>query len=237
MAEDRELAAAYVDGELTGAELAAFERMMLEHPAVRAQVEAERALRDRLTRHYAPVMDEPVPDRLRAMFAPEADAQIIDFVSEKEKRRQHSPRWVNFGAIAATLAVGMIAGQMVDLSGSPVSSRDGQLIAKAGLERALEVQLASAQPTDAKVRIGVSFRDSTGAICRSFDSPDIAGIACRSEGNWQLRQTVTPDRKAQTAYRQAGSGNAAIMQAAQSMMAGEPLDAAAERKAREAGWR
>lgn len=235
MAEDRELAAAYVDGELVGAELAAFERTMLEHPAVRARVEAERALRDRLTRHYAPVMDEPVPDRLRAMFAPEGEAQIIDFASEKAKRRQNPPRWINFGAIAATLAVGMIAGQMVDLSGSPVSSRDGQLIAKAGLERALEVQLASAQPAD--VRIGVTFRDSAGAICRTFDSPALAGIACRTGEDWQLRQTVASDRKAPTEYRQAGSANAAIMQAAQSMMTGEPFDSAAERKAREAGWR
>jgi hypothetical protein len=237
MTEVRELAAAYVDGELSGAELAAFERTMLADPAVRAQVEAERALRERLARHYAPVMDEPVPDRLSAMFAGAGEAQIIDFASEKAKRRQTSPRWMNFGAIAATLAVGVITGQMVDLSGGPVSSRDGQLIAKAGLERALDVQLASAQPTDAKVRIGVSFRDSTGAICRSFDSTDLAGIACRTGEDWQLRQTVAPDRKASTEYRQAGSSNAAIMQAAQSMMAGEPLDAAAERKAREAGWR
>ena len=237
MAEDRELAAAYVDGELSGVELAAFERTMLEHPAVRAQVEAERALRDRLTRHYAPVADEPVPDRLRAMFEPEGEAQIIDFASEKAKRRQNPPRWMNFGAIAATLAVGMIAGQMVDLSGGPVSSQGGQLIANAGLERALDVQLASAQPADAKVRIGVTFRDPAGAFCRTFDSPDLAGIACRSGENWHLRQTVAPDRKAPTEYRQAGSGNAAIMAAAQAMMTGEPLDAAAERKAREAGWR
>ena len=237
MAEDRELAAAYVDGELAGAELAAFERTMLEHPAVRAQVEAERALRDRLARHYAPVMDEPVPDRLRAMFAEEGEARIIDFASEKAKRQPSLPRWMNFGAIAATLAVGMIAGQMVDLSGGPVSSRDGQLIARAGLEKALDVQLASAQPTDARVRIGVSFRDPAGAICRTFESADLAGIACRAEGQWQLRQTVASDRKATTEYRQAGSAHAAIMAAAQAMMTGEPLDAAAERKAREAGWR
>ena len=235
MADDRELAAAYVDGELVGAELAAFERLMLEHPAVRAQVEAERALRDRLARHYAPVMDEPVPDRFRTMFAPEGDAQIIDFASEKAKRQSFSPRWLNFGAIAATLAVGMIAGQMVDLSGSPVSSQGGQLIAKAGLEQALDVQLASAQPSD--VRIGVTFRTSAGEICRTFDSPALAGIACRTGENWRLRQTVASDPKDPTEYRQAGSANAAIMAAAQSMMKGEPLDAAAERKAREAGWR
>lgn len=235
MADDRELAAAYVDGELSGAELAAFERSMLEHPAVRAEVEAERALRDRLVRHYAPVMDEPVPDRLRAMLAPEAEAQIIDFASEKAKRQPTTPRWLNFGAIAATLAVGMIAGQVVDLSGGPVSTRNGQLIAKAGLKQALDIQLASAQQAD--VRIGVTFRDPTGAICRTFDSKNLAGIACRADGNWQLRQTVAPDRRTPTEYRQAGSADAMVMQAAQSMMAGEPLDAAAERKAREAGWR
>lgn len=237
MTEVRELAAAYVDGELSGAELAAFERTMLADPAVRAQVDAERALRDRLARHYAPVIDEPIADRFSAMFAGVGEAKIIDFASEKSKRQPNSPRWINFGAIAATLAVGMIAGQMVDLSGSPVSSRDGQLIAKAGLSSALDTQLASAQPIDAKVRIGVTFREPQGTICRSFDSPNLAGIACRAGGKWQLRQTVAPDRNAPTEYRQAGSANAAIMQAAQSMMTGEPLDAAAERKAREAGWR
>ena len=38
-------------------------------------------------------------------------------------------------------------------------------------------------------------------------------------------------------YRQAGSGNALVQQAAQAMMAGEPYDEAAERLARDSGWR
>jgi len=38
-------------------------------------------------------------------------------------------------------------------------------------------------------------------------------------------------------FRQAGSGNPLVLQAAQEIMAGEPLDAAAERRARDSGWR
>ena len=127
---------------------------------------------------------------------------------------------------------------MVDLSGSPVASRDGQLVAHGGLERALDVQLASAQPQDAQVRIGVTFRDTGGALCRSFDSADLAGIACRAGDDWRLRQTFAVESAGgATQYRQAGSGDAAVMQAAQTMMAGAPLDAEAERRARDAGWR
>jgi hypothetical protein len=38
-------------------------------------------------------------------------------------------------------------------------------------------------------------------------------------------------------YRQAGSENLLVQQAAQEMMAGEPYDDAAERRARDSGWR
>lgn len=235
-----ERVAAYVDGELDALARARFEREMANDPALRREVEAQQALRDRIAGHFAPVADEPVPDRLRALLTEGDEAQVIDFSAARARREQRRrlPAWGNFGAIAATLAVGIIAGQMVDLSGGPVASRDGQLIAQGRLERALDVQLASAQPSDAKVRIGVTFREPEGALCRSFDGAGLAGIACRADGEWRLRQTFAIDPAGgATQYRQAGSGNAAVMQAAQAMMAGAPLDAEAERKAREAGWR
>jgi hypothetical protein len=230
-------AAAYVDGELSDEVRAEFERAMVQDEGLRREVAAQRALRDRIAGHFAPVVDEPVPEGLRALLG-EAP-QVIDFAAARARREEKKrlPAWGNFGAIAATLVVGLIAGQMVDLSGSPVASRDGQLVAQAGLERALDVQLASAQPADAAVRIGVTFREPKGAVCRSFESAAMAGIACRSDGAWQLRQTVAPEGGRASDYRQAGSANAAMMQAAQAMMAGEPLDTAAERKARDAGWR
>jgi len=232
--------AAYVDDELDAIARARFEREMAADPALRSEVDAQRALRDRIVGHFAPVADEPVPDRLRALLTGGGEAEVIDLNAARARREQRRrlPSWGNFGAIAATLAVGIIAGQMVDLSGSPVASRDGQLVAHGGLERALDVQLASAQPQDAQVRIGVTFRDTGGALCRSFDSADLAGIACRAGDDWRLRQTFAVESAGgATQYRQAGSGDAAVMQAAQTMMAGAPLDAEAERRARDAGWR
>jgi hypothetical protein len=212
---------------------------MAEDAALRSEVAAQRALRERIGGHYAPVADEPIPERLRALFGQQEEAQVIDFAAARARRdrKRLLPGWGNFSAIAATLAVGIIAGQMVDFSGNPVASRNGQLVARAELKHALDVQLASAQPSDAKVRIGVTFREPQGALCRSFESAGLAGIACRSDGNWQLRQTVAPENHAATDYRQAGSEEASVLQAAQAMMAGEPLDADAERRARESGWR
>lgn len=246
MVEERDEAmqqriAAYVDGELPPAEAQAFERAMADDTGLRDAVDAQRRLRGRISSFYAPVADEPVPERLRAMLSEPQEAEIIDFAAARARRdrRRMLPDWRSLGSLAATLAVGVFAGQLLFGAGSgPVASRDGALIARAGLERALDVQLASAQPADAPIRVGVSFRDQAGSLCRTFDSASLAGIACRSDGDWKLRQAIAPDGGPQaTQYRQAGSPAAQTMQAAQEMMAGAPLDAAAERKARDGGWK
>jgi hypothetical protein len=52
-----------------------------------------------------------------------------------------------------------------------------------------------------------------------------------------LRQTRSPENRQTAEYRQAGSADAALLAEAQAMMAGDPLDAAAERRARDLGWR
>jgi hypothetical protein len=240
MTEDSERLIAYVDGELDAFQRAAFERAMAADPALARKVAAERALRATLTDHFGPVADEPVPERLRALFGQaQSEAEVIDLaqVRARRERRRVLPSWGNLGAVAASLAVGVVAGQMVGQAPALVASRDGALVASSDLERALDTQLAAAQPTDAPIRIGVTFHAEGGALCRSFDSSALAGIACRSGGEWRLRQTLSPDRVRPTDYRQASSANVAIMQAAQAMMAGEPLDATAERAARDRGWR
>jgi len=49
--------------------------------------------------------------------------------------------------------------------------------------------------------------------------------------------TAAGSGRQQSDYRQAGSENLLVQQAAQEMMAGEPYDDAAERRARDSGWR
>ncbi|MGQ0661875.1 MAG: hypothetical protein ACT4N3_13530, partial [Sphingosinicella sp.] len=102
---------------------------------------------------------------------------------------------------------------------------------------ALSTQLASAQQADATTRIGVSFARADGSLCRTFASANISGLACREGDDWRMIATAAASASPRGDYRQAGAEAPLILQAAQEMMAGEPLDAADERRARDAGWR
>lgn len=231
MTIDRETLIAYADGELDDIARARVEKAIAAEPALAAEVGKHRALRDRLAAHYEPFRGEAVPDRLTALLTPS------NVVSIDDKRHERAARWSGpqWAAIAATLVLGLVVGQTIDLGGAgTIASRGGALIASGPLESALDTQLASAQPAGAPVRIGLSFRDEAGAYCRSFDQPALSGIACNEGGEWHLRRTIGGDRQ-DTQYRQASSPE--IAAAAQAMMAGEPLDAAAERAALEAGWK
>jgi hypothetical protein len=108
------------------------------------------------------------------------------------------------------------------------------LVASGTLARSLDRDLAGAQgPT----RILVSFRDKQGGYCRLFQAPAIEGIACHEDRGWVMQHTQANAPGARGEFRQAGSGEPGLFAAAQGMMAGDPLDAAAERAASAGGWR
>jgi hypothetical protein len=164
------------------------------------------------------------------------DTNVVDFAAAKARRPR--PVWQNLMALAATLVLGLAIGRtLVMPAASPVGIANGTMVAQGPLAAALDTQLASAQAPDATTRIGTSFAAADGRYCRTFESVAMAGVACRGEQGWQLMMTSTGSGVAQTAYRQAGSSNPLVAQAAQEMMAGEPFDAAAERQARDSGWR
>jgi AcrR family transcriptional regulator len=239
MIED-ELLIAYADGECSDADRKLVEQALADDPALRERLEQHRRLAARVAAHFAPIAEAPVPDRLAALLQKQ-EADVIDFVAAKENRekRRRLPGWGNFGAIAASLAVGVLAGQMaLPGRGGVVQTHEGALIARGDLAKALDVQLASAQDTGANVRIGVSFQDKAGQYCRSFETGGLAGIGCRDGDRWRLPVTHSAsDAAGQTGYRQASSGDALVMETATGMMLGAPLDAATERKVRDNGWR
>jgi hypothetical protein len=115
------------------------------------------------------------------------------------------------------------------------------MLAGGTLARALTAQLASRQPPDAPVQIGVSFRARSGLYCRSFvlrDKTALAGLACRDQGAWRVQMLAAAATPPGTgAYRSAGSAMPPqLAQAIDGLIAGEPLDAQAEAAARERGW-
>jgi hypothetical protein len=228
MSIEPETLMAYADGELGPIEAKRVERAMADDPALAEQVAQHRAFRTRLNAHFAPVTEEPVPDRLAAMLK----SNVVEL--PQRPARPALPGWTRWsGAIAASLVLGLVVGHGWP-DGATVRNRDGQLYAAGTLATALDGQLASNQGV---VQVPVTFRDAKGGYCRIFTSAGIDGIACHDAQGWALRQTRAGSVAAKREYVQAGSADAALMAAAQEMMAGDPLDAAAEAKARAADWR
>lgn len=222
---------AFVDGELDPLTAKGVERAIAANPALAEQVAAQRALRTRLSAAFAPIAEEPVPDALAARLR-----DNVVTLARPAPRRVVS-RWREAAALAACLTLGVLLGQNWRGAGGPVAARDGGLYASGPLAAALDTQLAATQGS-APVRMLASFRATSGEYCRVFAGSVTDGIACRDPRGWALRQTRSaPAAGGQGDYRQAGSSDPALLAAAQDMMAGDPLDAAGEARAKAAGWR
>lgn len=214
---------AYLDGEMSRAQRRAFEAEMAADPALAAEVAAHRELGQKLSDAYDPVADEPVP--LALTLAAEA--------ANDPPRRRFGLAWAG---MAATLVVGVLAGRFV-LAPERTIGVGTELAARSELARALEDQLA---PQPGAVRIGLTFKDGAGRYCRTFQSRrgGLAGLACREEGSWQVRTATRWTPADAPAYRTAASElPPEVLAAVDRERAGEVLDAAQERAARDAGWR
>ncbi|PKP88994.1 MAG: anti-sigma factor [Alphaproteobacteria bacterium HGW-Alphaproteobacteria-17] len=227
-----DMIAAFVDGELDDLTARRIEREAASDPALAAEIACHRALRTRLAAHYAPIVEEPVPDRLRALLNA-TDDKVDVSLGRRRAAKQARFHPVHWGSLAAALMLGLAIGSRPWSPVPDVTSHDGVLVASGALEEALETRLASNQPADAAIRVGMTFRDEAGRICRSFESAAVDGIGCRENARWQLEKTLRGQRRGD--YRQATSGELAAIAA--TMMAGDPLDEAGERAARDAKWR
>jgi negative regulator of sigma E activity len=217
MSFDRETIGAYVDGELDEIRRRRIEAALKDDPELARQVEAERRLRDALQARFAPIAEQPVPERLVA--AVRDGAKVAPFAPKRT-------RWVPV-AIAASIAAVAVVGLQLRPENDPN-------LASGPLAQALETQLASAQTADALVRIGFTFKARDGSWCRTFEQRTTSGVACRSNEGWQVRHRDSG--ASQTGdYRQAGSPE--IAAAAQEMAADAPLDAKAERAVVRKRWK
>jgi hypothetical protein len=228
MERDDDLLMAYADGELDEVSRARVERALAEDPELRARLDQQRRLRATLAAHYGPAAEEEVPERLRAML----ETNVVRFPAAGPR-----PLWQSFAALAATLVLGLALGRTLLVPAGPVGIEHGTMVAEGPLADALETQLASAQLPEAATRIGLSFAASDGRLCRTFDSAAVSGLACRDERDWQLMMATAGAGAPRGDYRQAASGNPQVLAAAQELMAGDAFDAAAERRARDSGWR
>ncbi len=223
---------AWLDGELGPAEAAEMEAKVAADPELARLAQLHRALGGQLRGAFDPIAAAAVPDRLNAALHP--PAVVIDFSAAKRGRSMPSlPQWA---AMAATLAVGIFVGTMVPQRGdAPVEMQGGKLYAAASLNRALDTELASAPARD--VRIGLTFRDQAGEICRSFTQSAASGLACRNGGRWRLKGLFAAPEGQASDYRMAAGMDPNLATLVDSTMSGEAFDAAQEKAARDKGWR
>ncbi|KFN48075.1 hypothetical protein [Arenimonas metalli] len=248
---------AYVDGELDPAGTALVEAAIAADPAVAEAVAQARRLRAQLRDAFDPMLDEPVPAHLLALArgagstataaaaatvpapvtAPGGGATVHP-LPRPARRRWALPEWT---AMAAALVLGIAVSRLVMAPpAGPLASESGRLVADGVLAESLQSRLGA--ETGDGLRIGLSFRDRDGAFCRAFrvgGERDLAGLACRApDGRWQVPVVVSVPPVGGEGLRQASTALPEIVLAElDARIDGEPLDAAQEREARDAGWR
>ncbi|WBO24014.1 hypothetical protein [Sphingomonas abietis] len=180
-------------------------------------------------------MDDDQPDDTPRPLPRRKPAPVISLVAvraEQAQRIERPPRhrlgWAM--AIAVVLLAGLVAGHR--LTPTTIGDSDDALILSPAIARALDSRL-SGQP--GSIGVALSFRDRGGSVCRSFVAQHLGGVACRSHGLWLLRYAAPVDPQHDD-FSLAG-GDPASAQAIAAMMAGHPLDRAAEQMAIARGWR
>jgi hypothetical protein len=226
---------AWLDGELDDVEAARIRAAVEADPKLAELTARHRAFQARLSGAFDPVLRAPVPDHIMAAAVPKRDSRIIDFGAARPSTRpwRGLPQWA---AMAATLAAGIVVGTMVpERNAGPVAVRGGTIYAAGALDQSLSTQLAS-MPVSGKVRVGMTFRDQSGSICRSFTG-EASGLACRAGDRWLVRGLFAAPEGQSGDYRMAAGMDPNLAALIESRLAGEPFDANQERAARQRGWR
>ena len=262
-----ELLMAYVDGELDEAPAARVAMAVAADPALSARVAREQALRRRLQAALQPDLDAAVPARLLAALqadtsvaapaaveppAPPSPVISLDAARAERTRRAEEAAtaptrtgwgWAQWGGMAASLLLGLVVARVAPWGGAggeagDYLARPGQLLARGELAAALDKQLASAPPAVAAVSVQLSFVDQSGQLCRTYTASGLAGLACRDGGDWALRMLVPAPTASGTVMRQAATAlPPELLSAVDQRIAGNPLDADAERAALQRGWK
>lgn len=236
MTMDDEKFFAWLDDELDDAAAARVAAQVAVDPELQRRAAAHNSMQARLGDAFAPIAAAPIP---ATIFASTERGMVVDLAAARVRRspRLGLPAMAQWAAMAATLVLGLVTGSMLDRgSSSPIESQSGQLLASAGLARALDTRLASA-PAATGPRIGLTFRGHDGTICRSFTDVAAQGLACRDGQDWRIRGLFQGTESATGDYRMAAGADPNLAALVDATRVGDAFDATQERQALTRDWR
>jgi anti-sigma factor RsiW len=241
----------FADGELDADEMAVIERAMETDDDLVARVAMFIETKAQAQAALKPLLDEPVPEKLKAavegMIAAKRvedakvkakPATVLPFDARKTAARPAARQWTLPLAASIAAVVGGLAGYWAAGDGA---RQPGGLsvagVADSAIGEALETVPAGqeiALAAGGRFRAIATFRDDNGDLCREFelDSADrstVVSVACNTAGEWRVSFAVTAPGDA-GGYAPASSTEAldAYLRAIE---AGEPLTSEEEAEA------
>ena len=142
-------------------------------------------------------------------------------------KRGNYAGWLAVTAMVSGLLLGVLLAASFGI-GSDIRAGGGSLFAQGALAQSLSDEMSGSHG------IGPSFWSKDGYFCRAFDTrkgeqPGLDGIACREGAAWRIRIVTTAAGAAEMPV--------SVRSIMDNLIAGSPLDSAAERQARRQGWR
>ncbi|MNJ38239.1 hypothetical protein D3C77_330810 [compost metagenome] len=230
-----------IDGELSPQEAERIDAAALADPEVAARLEGMRRLRE-TAREAFPVAADPRDQALaRLIAAGETQSRSPLAGLGRALADAFTPRRAALwgGVATAAFAGGVLLGPYLGQPDRGLAVGAGGALKNAGLVRVLDTRLA-ADGADADGRsVGLTFRDDEGRWCRTFRAEEtrLAGLACRQKSGWTMR-VLARTEGSPGEVRMAGAETPdAVLAAVDAVISGETLDASAEARARDAGWR
>lgn len=242
---DEELVA-FLHGELDEARAQAVEAAINADPALAERAAMLDRQDDLLRAAFAPIIGAAVPDAMRDAVMNGPPAATVTSLDAFRTRRiaAAQPRWgwPQFGAMAASLAIGLIAGPALLGGGSPGSALVVASGGGTGVSPELAGLLNTAMSGEAvalgelgTARVAISFRDNAQNLCRQVELTGTVAtsdlLACRAGSAWQVQ--ALGQREPANGGMRTASGDAApaVVAAVDAIIASDPLVGADERAA------
>ncbi|WP_421789764.1 hypothetical protein [Hyphobacterium sp.] len=209
---------AYVDGEMPADEIAALEAAAANDPDLAARIDRQHKLARKIHARYAPIANEPVPERFADLLGVE-EAPQKQSASQQLKAVFARPLVAPAASAFASLALGLFFGAQV-LGPEPGITGENNL-AGAQLARALSSETGNADWT-----LPITFRDEAGRYCRVFQGAETrtSGLACRTGEGWAVELLTRSPDSAAGGFQLAGSALPEELTAAiDARIEGDPL--------------